>query len=551
MGTAYVQVMPSAKGISGSISNAIGAESTRAGTDGGNRLVSAMKKVIAVAGIGHAIWKSVSAGADLQQSIGGIETMYKDSADKMMQYANQAYLTSGVSANQYMQQVTSYSAGLITSLGGDTDKAVEVANMAMIDMADNANKLGTPIESIQYAYQGFAKQNYTMLDNLKLGYGGTKSEMERLLRDAEKISGVKYDIKNLSDVYSAIHVIQTDLGITGTTAKEAQETISGSIKMMKASYQDFIGNLALGKDVTPQIEALMKSMVVMAKNVVPAIANVITGVPKAIIKNWPAIVKAVKNTIANIVIQWQANKGVWLKQGNELILNTVKGIVSRIPELLATLGKIIRQAGQFLFSNLPVILGWLGKTLGQVLAYLRSQMPNIIQAVFNLAKTLIKTALNGIVSLVKGMWQFIKGMVVTNPIAQPFINAYDKIKGIIKKIKDMFPISIGKIFKNIQLPEFKVFSGDFGKGKAPRVTYVWKAKGGIMNQPTLFGGGEAGPEAIVPLDPFWKTLDRKLTPQGEITINVYANEGMSVTELAKAVENKLIQSQKRRTMAWA
>ena len=225
VGTAYVQVMPSANGISGAISKAIGAESRDAGEKGGKSLVSAMKKVIAVAGVGKAIWSSISAGADLQQSIGGIETLYKDSADKMMEYANQAYLTSGVSANDYMQQVTSYSAGLIKSLGGDTDKAVESANQAMIDMADNANKLGTPIESIQYAYQGFAKQNYSMLDNLKLGYGGSRKEMERLLKDAQKITGVKYDINNLSDVYEAIHVIQTDLGITGTTAKEAQETI--------------------------------------------------------------------------------------------------------------------------------------------------------------------------------------------------------------------------------------------------------------------------------------------------------------------------------------
>ena len=551
VGTAYVQVMPSAKGITGSISNAIGAESTKAGTDGGNKLVSAMKKVIVVAGIGKAIWSSVSAGADLQQSIGGIETLYKDSADKMMEYANQAYRTSGVSANEYMQQVTSYSAGLITSLGGDTDKAVEVANMAMIDMADNANKLGTPIESIQYAYQGFAKQNYTMLDNLKLGYGGTKSEMERLLRDAEKISGVKYDIKNLSDVYEAIHVIQTDLGITGTTAKEAQETISGSIQMMKASYQDFIGNLALGKDVTPQIEALMKSIVVMAKNVIPAIANVIVGIPKAIIKNWPAIVKAVKDTIAKVVIQWQANKNKWLNQGGDMILNIAKGIIARIPDFLNALARIIQNAGRFIFSNIPTILGWAGRILGQLSTYLIQNMPAIIKGVFNVALSLVRTSVNGIINIIKGIGTAVKNAVSASFLVQPFQNAYNKIKALIDRIKSWFPIKIGKIFSGIQLPTFEFFKGNFQKGQAPRLSVIWKAQGGIMNQPTLFGGGEAGPEAIVPLDPFWKTLDRKLTPQGEITINVYANEGMSVTELAKAVENKLIQSQKRRTMAWA
>ena len=548
VGTAYVQVMPSASGITGSISKAIGAESTAAGTAGGKNLVSAMKKVIAVAGISKAIFSSIKAGADLEQSIGGIETLYKDSADKMMQYANQAYKTSGVSANEYMQQVTSYSAGLIKSLGGDTDAAVEAANQVMIDMADNANKLGTPIESIQYAYQGFAKQNYTMLDNLKLGYGGTKSEMERLLKDAEKISGVKYDINNLSDVYEAIHVIQTDLGITGTTAKEAQETISGSVQMMKAAYQDFIGNLALGKDVTPQIEALMKSVVVMAKNVVPAIVNVIIGIPKAIIKNWPSIVKAVKETIAKVVIQWQANKGQWLKQGGDIILNIGKGLIQRIPQFLTTLGQIIQNAGKFIFSNIPTILGWAGRILGQLSTYLLQNTPAIIKGVFNLALSLVKTSVNGIINVIKGLGAAVKNAVSASAIFYPFQWAYNKIKALIDKIKSWFPIKIGKIFSGIQLPTFDFFKGNFQKGQAPKLSVIWKAKGGIMNQPTLFGGGEAGPEAIVPLDPFWKTLDQKLN--SGVTINVYANEGMSVMELAKAVEERLIQSQKRRTLAW-
>lgn len=548
VGTAYVQVMPSANGISGAISKAIGAESRDAGEKGGKSLVSAMKKVIAVAGVGKAIWSSISAGADLQQSIGGIETLYKDSADKMMEYANQAYLTSGVSANDYMQQVTSYSAGLIKSLGGDTDKAVESANQAMIDMADNANKLGTPIESIQYAYQGFAKQNYSMLDNLKLGYGGSRKEMERLLKDAQKITGVKYDINNLSDVYEAIHVIQTDLGITGTTAKEAQETISGSIQMMKASYQDFIANLALGNDVTPQIEALMKSIVVMAKNVIPAIANVIIGIPKVIIKNWPKIVKAVTDGAKKLVIQWGMFKDKWLSQGSDMIMNIAKGLIQRIPQFLVTLGQIIQRVGQFIFSNIPTILAYVGKMLGQLSMYLLQQTPSIIKAVFKLAGSLIKTAINGIGNIIKGLWVFVKNSFTASPIVAPFVTAYNKIKALIDKIKAFFPISIGKIFKNIQLPTFNLFKGNFDKGVAPRVSVVWKAKGGIMNQPTLFGGGEAGPEAIVPLDPFWKTLDEKLNTG--VTINVYANEGMSVMELAKAVEDKIIQAQKRRTLAW-
>ena len=171
---------------------------------------------------------AVNSYAEYEQLAGGVETLFKDSSNKLMGYADQAYKTAGMSANEYMSTVTSFSASLLQSLEGDTEKAADYANQAVIDMSDNANKMGTSIEMIQNAYQGFAKQNYTMLDNLKLGYGGTKEEMERLLADAEKISGIKYDISSFGDVTQAIHVIQTELGITGTTAKEASSTIQGS-----------------------------------------------------------------------------------------------------------------------------------------------------------------------------------------------------------------------------------------------------------------------------------------------------------------------------------
>ena len=184
--------------------------------------------------------KAFSAAADYEQLIGGVETLFKGAAGKVEQYANEAYKTAGLSANQYMETVTGFSASLLQSLGGDVDKAADVANMALVDMSDNANKMGTDMQSIQNAYQGFAKQNYNMLDNLKLGYGGTRAEMERLLKDASALSGVKYDISSLADVYNAIHVIQTELGITGTTAKEAATTVSGSWGMVKASFGNFL-----------------------------------------------------------------------------------------------------------------------------------------------------------------------------------------------------------------------------------------------------------------------------------------------------------------------
>ena len=279
---AYVQLIPSARGITGKIQSILNPEASAAGQSAGqslgSSLVGVMTKVIAAAGIGKAFSAAISEGAALQQSLGGIETLFKGSADKVKGYANEAYRTTGLSANAYMENVTGFSASLLQSLGGDTNKAAETANMAMIDMSDNANKMGTSMESIQMAYQGFAKQNYTMLDNLKLGYGGTKQEMQRLLADAEKLTGVKYDINNLSDVYSAIHAIQENLDITGTTAKEAASTFSGSFESMKAAAQNVLGKLALGENILPSLHALLKTTsTFLFDNFLPMVGNIFSG----------------------------------------------------------------------------------------------------------------------------------------------------------------------------------------------------------------------------------------------------------------------------------
>ena len=279
---AYVQLIPSARGITGKIQSILDPEASAAGQSAGqslgSSLVSVMTKVIAAAGIGKAFSAAISEGAALQQSLGGIETLFKDSADKVKGFANEAYKTTGLSANAYMENVTGFSASLLQSLGGDTDKAAETANMAMIDMSDNANKMGTSMESIQLAYQGFAKQNYTMLDNLKLGYGGTKQEMQRLLSDAEKLTGVKYDMNNLSDVYSAIHAIQENLDITGTTAREAATTFTGSFESMKAAAQNVLGKLALGENILPSLHALLKTTsTFLFDNFLPMVGNIFSG----------------------------------------------------------------------------------------------------------------------------------------------------------------------------------------------------------------------------------------------------------------------------------
>lgn len=285
LASAYIQIVPSARGMRGAITQQLGGEAASAGTSAGEslgaNLVGKLKTIIAAAGIGKLIHDAIDEGANLQQSIGGIETLFKDSADVVKKYADEAYRTAGMSANEYMETVTGFSASLLQGLGGDTSAAAEIANTALVDMSDNANKMGTDMESIKNAYQGFAKQNYTMLDNLKLGYGGTKSEMERLLADAQKISGVKYDISNLSDVYQAIHVIQGELDITGTTAREAATTLSGSMASMKAAFTNVLGNLALGEDIGPALVDLEETVFTfLTGNLFPMIGNIISAAPE-------------------------------------------------------------------------------------------------------------------------------------------------------------------------------------------------------------------------------------------------------------------------------
>ena len=263
---------------------------------------------------------AASAYADYEQLVGGVETLFKGSAKKVMDYANDAFYTAGISANEYMKQVTSFSASLIRSTAGDTDKAAGIANMALIDISDNVNKMGSSMESVTMAYQGFAKQQYMLLDNLKLGYGGTKTEMERLLKDAQTLTGVKYDINNLSDVYSAIHVIQQELGITGTTAKEAEKTITGSANMMKAAWQNVLTAIAGGGDLDRAINNLVYSIQKYFENIVPVVERSLVGIGQLIEKVGPllvqnvasALIKAIPSLI-NAIYQMIIGlaKGIW------------------------------------------------------------------------------------------------------------------------------------------------------------------------------------------------------------------------------------------------
>ena len=330
---ATVTIIPNMKGSQETIAKELAASTDKAGTSAGKSLGKSLLAGATAVGVGAAIGKfigdSVNEGAKLQQSLGGIETLFKENADVVKGYASEAYKTAGISANEYMENVTSFSAALISSMDGDTAAAAEMANTAIVDMADNANKMGTDMKSIQTAYQGFAKSNYTMLDNLKLGYGGTKTEMERLLADASKLSGVKYDISNLNDVYSAIHVIQEDLGITGTTAKEAATTFSGSFASMKAAATDLMGNLALGNDIGPQIQALGSTVsTFVTGNLLPMVSNVV--------QQLPSILGQLPGFFADMIPQI-------IPMAAEMVTGLASGLIENIPVFIDGVGQLISE----------------------------------------------------------------------------------------------------------------------------------------------------------------------------------------------------------------
>lgn len=560
LGKAYVQIMPSAQGISGSISNVLNGESASAGQKAGSTIGSKIKGALAAAGIGVALKNTILEGANLEQSIGGIETLFKESAGTIEKYAVNAWKTAGISANNYMELATSFSASLLQSLSGDTQQAAKYTQMAITDMSDNANKMGTDMQSIQWAYQGFAKQNYTMLDNLKLGYGGTKSEMERLLSDAQKITGVKYDINNLSDVYEAIHVIQGELDITGTTAKEAEQTLSGSFNSMKAAAQNLMGELVLGGQLQSVNDA-MKTLVEAAStflfnNLMPALGNIIRSLPGAIgtllVTAIPQIAEQGKNLIEGliqgintyvpkfaetfpaVVEQWLSKLSTMLpviiEKGGELILQLAKGILQNLPSLFTALAQVVTNVKTWLEENAGSIGEKAGELIGKLAQYIIQHLPDIIQAMgkLNLAVVQVLVKLPGIAvkyaaSMMAG---FVKGIIpdsvkqkmekVKYAITHPIETARDAIRAAINKIKSYFNITLK--FKGIKLPHISVswkksgalakIAEKMGLPGIPDFGVSWYKTGGIFNDPSVIGVGEAGSEAVVPLDKLWEKFDQ-------------------------------------------
>lgn len=452
LGKAYVQIVPSAQGIKSALTEMFDEETDglgeQTGQSIGQKLVGTLKNVIVAAGIGKIISDSINMGGALQQSLGGVETLFKDSADTVKEYAAQAYRTVGLSANDYMEQTTSFAASLLSSVSQDTDAAAQLANMAMVDMADNANKMGTDMQDIQNAYQGFAKQNYTMLDNLKLGYGGTQAEMQRLLNDATKISGVKYDLGNLADMYSAIHIIQQEMDITGTTAKEAATTLTGSFAAMKAAAENVMGNWSTGADLTEPLQALADTaQTFLVDNLLPMIGNVLAGIPEIVYSLVPELLQTGTELLSSLAQgftegipeffstalpqllaftdQLRDNAASFVDAGLNLITQLLNGLIAGLPDLIAYVPDIIINICGIINDNMPKILGEGVAIIVQLVVGIVKAVPDllanwkkILQAVLsvisainwlNIGKNILTGVANGVKSMGSSMLNAFKG----------------------------------------------------------------------------------------------------------------------------------------------
>lgn len=398
---AYVQIIPSAQGMSGAISNIYDPESEKAGESGGDsfakKFVSVASKVIATAGIGKIISASLDAGGDLQQSFGGLETIYGDAADAAKNYANLA-AQAGISANDYAENAVSFGAALKSAFGGDTAKAAEAANLAIMDMADNSAKFGTDIGAVQSAYQGFAKGNYTMLDNLKLGFGGTKTEMERLLKTAQEITGVEYNIDNLGDVYEAIHVIQNELGVAGVAADEAKTTLSGSFGAMQAAASNFLASLSLGGDVSGTLSQLASATSTwLFGNFLPMIGNIMMSLPEvistAINTGLPMFLESGKGILTSISEGLVTGLPTLIETGLPLLLGFTEGLRANFGTLVDSGIELLMNLGNGLIQALPTLITYVPQIVSNIAGLINDNAPKLLMAGLTL-----------IVNLVKGLW---------------------------------------------------------------------------------------------------------------------------------------------------
>lgn len=566
LGKAYIQIIPSMEGAGSKISAFLNGEGVKAGNEAGEAsgksmmqsLKSTAVKLVSTLAIGATIKKAFDIGADLEQQIGGVETLFAESSAIIRKYADDAYRTAGVSANEYMKNVTSFSASLLQGLGGDTAKAAEYANTAMVDMSDNANKFGTDIGAIQNAYQGFSKQNYTMLDNLKLGYGGTKEEMQRLIKDAAAVSD-SVDAESLSfdNIVQAIHVTQEQMGIMGTTNKEASTTFSGSLGAMKASWDNFLAGLMMngkdGVDMNTYLQPLVDSIgTFVFNNLIPAVGRFVAAVFEAV----PGLleiglnsisesisdafggiidaetVKIAIESIAGAFAAFAATEAVIALPGlidaisaaiTGLSLNPVSLAIAAIAGIIVALTQLWNSNEQFrdfVTSTWNAIMSFLSNLWASIsltavntwngisssISGVVNKISSVISTVFNTVKSVITNVWDGIKNTTTSVWNGIKSAIET-----PLNKAKSIVKSVIDTIKGFFNFNIS--WPHIPMPHFSISPrgwgvGDLLKGKIPKLGIDWYAKAmaeprildgaqifGSMNG-KLLGGGEAGQEVL-------------------------------------------------------
>lgn len=527
--------------------------------------------------------KIVDSYADYEQLIGGVETLFKGDAKTLVNYANNAYKTAGLSANAYMETATGFAASLVSSLGGDTKKAVEMADMAITDMADNANKMGSDIQSIQNAYQGFAKQNYTMLDNLKLGFGGTKEEMQRLLDEAEKLSGVHYDIGNYADIVSAIHVIQEEMDITGTAAKEAEGTISGSISAFKASVSNLLAGMGdADADVGQLTDNVIAAFQTMADNIIPILQNIWDHLPGGakfalVAVGAAAAISPVAGAISNIFGAVSTLTQVIPKIGTAfsavasfIAANPIVLIVAAIVALVA----LIATKGDEIQALLQKLDGWLqgiftkdwtevfGPVLGEILNGFFANVKNIWDS--------IKQVFDGVIDFIRGVftgdwqraWEGVKEIFrgTFNAFASlakvPLNSVIALLNGAINGINKMIDALNSLSFT---IPDWVPLLGgkEFGLNLRHVGNIPYLATGGILSRGSAVVG-EAGPELLTltggkavvqPLSGNNSVVNNRNL--GGISVTVYGAPGQDVDELADVIMRRMQHEVDRREAVFA
>ena len=399
----------------------------------------------AVAGVSALTKSSLEAYADFEQLTGGVETLFKTSADKVMQYADEAYKSAGLSANEYMETVTSFSASLLQGLGGDTDLAADVANQAIIDMSDNANKMGSDMTSIQNAYQGFAKQNFTMLDNLKLGYGGTKEEMQRLLDDAEKLQkekfgvDVEYDMNNFADVIQAIHTVQEEMDIAGTTSKEAATTIQGSLGMMKGACQNLVTGLGdENADLDGLIDNFIESVITVGENILPEVEKILTGIGEMVTTMLPQVIQMIPELINSVL------PGI-IESASNLVTTLCTAIIDNAPTLIDSALQLILTLTDTLLQNLPMLIECGLQAIVQLALGIAQALPTLIPTIVEVVLSIVEYLIDNVDLLIDAAIALITGL------AEGLINALpiliEKAPVIIEKLVVALVTNVPKLLE--------------------------------------------------------------------------------------------------------